>query len=163
MSAASAVVSALTVYPVKGMRGIELESARLTPAGLAHDRAFMVVRRDGRLVTQRDCPKLALIGTALDEDDLAAAALSERFHRWHRLWSEVGVGPMLQAVLDDDRFRAPRRAAAWRGQRRQRMTVLQQQTQRKVRPLRMPDAGAHAAARHKTMKEMRHKRQPDKI
>lgn len=68
MSAPSAVVSALTVYPVKGMRGIELESARLTQAGLAHDRAFMVVRRDGRFVTQRDCPTLALIGTALDDD-----------------------------------------------------------------------------------------------
>ena len=68
MTAPSAVISALTVYPVKGMRGIELESARLTPTGLARDRTFMVVRRDGRFVTQRDCPKLALIGTALDED-----------------------------------------------------------------------------------------------
>lgn len=68
MSTPSTVVSALTVYPVKGMRGIELESARLTPTGLAHDRAFMVVRPDGRFVTQRDSPKLALIGTELDED-----------------------------------------------------------------------------------------------
>lgn len=68
MNAPSAVVSALTVYPVKGMRGIELESARLTPTGLARDRAFMVVRGDGRFVTQRDCPRLALIGTALDGD-----------------------------------------------------------------------------------------------
>ena len=66
MTAPSAVISALTVYPVKGMRGIELESARLTPMGLARDRAFMVVRRDGRFVTQRDCPMLALIDTALD-------------------------------------------------------------------------------------------------
>jgi uncharacterized protein YcbX len=68
MSVPSVVVSALTVYPVKGMRGIGLESARLMPTGLARDRAFMVVRRDGRFVTQRDCPKLALIGTALDGD-----------------------------------------------------------------------------------------------
>ena len=68
MSAATAVVSSLAIYPVKGMKGIKLESARLTPLGLARDRAFMVVRSDGRFVTQRDCPKLALIGTDLDED-----------------------------------------------------------------------------------------------
>jgi uncharacterized protein YcbX len=68
MNASSAVVSALIVYPVKGMRGVELGATRLTPTGLARDRTFMVIRRDGRFVTQRDCPKLALIGTALDED-----------------------------------------------------------------------------------------------
>jgi uncharacterized protein YcbX len=68
MTAPPAVVSALTVYPVKGMRGIELDCARLTPTGLDRDRAFMVVRRDGRFVTQRDCPRLALIVTALDGD-----------------------------------------------------------------------------------------------
>ena len=68
MSGPTAVVSALAVYPVKGMKGIGLESARLTPKGLARDRFFMVVRRDDRFVTQRDCPKLALIATALDDD-----------------------------------------------------------------------------------------------
>lgn len=61
-------ITRLTVYPVKSMKGIDVDSAELTSAGLAHDRRFMVVRANGRFVTQRDLPRLALIQTALVED-----------------------------------------------------------------------------------------------
>ena len=63
-------VTALTVYPVKSMRGIALDSAVLTPLGLEHDRRFMVVRADGTFVTQRDTPLLALVHTALEPGGL---------------------------------------------------------------------------------------------
>lgn len=63
-------VSSLYVYPVKGMRGIPLDSAELRPEGLRHDRHWMVVRADGRFVTQRDEPRLALFVTRLDESGL---------------------------------------------------------------------------------------------
>ena len=53
----------LFVYPVKSMRGIALQSATLEPEGLAGDRSYMVVRENGRFVTQRDEPRLALIRT----------------------------------------------------------------------------------------------------
>ena len=59
-------VTGLFVYPVKSMRGIELDAARLTPLGLEHDRRFMVVRENGEFVTQRNLPLLALIETALE-------------------------------------------------------------------------------------------------
>lgn len=61
-------VTRLWVYPVKSMKGIEVGEARLTAEGLEHDRRFMVVGADGRFVTQRDQPKLALIHTRLSED-----------------------------------------------------------------------------------------------
>ena len=61
-------ISGLTIYPVKSLQGIELESAELTPHGLANDRRFMVVRANGRFVTQRDLSRLALVQTSLDED-----------------------------------------------------------------------------------------------
>ena len=60
-------ITQLTVYPVKSMRGIALESAVLTSQGLAHDRRFMVVRSDGRFVTQRELHRLALVHTRLDK------------------------------------------------------------------------------------------------
>jgi uncharacterized protein YcbX len=66
MNAAAVEITALTVYPVKSMRGIALDSAMLTPLGLQHDRRFMVVRPDGSFVTQRDTPLLALVETALE-------------------------------------------------------------------------------------------------
>ena len=57
-------IASLFVYPVKSCRGIALLQARLTPRGLQYDREWMVVSRDGRFLTQREAPRLALVGTA---------------------------------------------------------------------------------------------------
>lgn len=59
-------ISGLRIYPVKSMRGIAVSEAVLTAEGFEHDRRFMVVRDDGRFVTQRDQPPLALIRTRLE-------------------------------------------------------------------------------------------------
>ncbi|GLW46758.1 molybdenum cofactor sulfurase [Streptomyces sp. NBRC 14336] len=62
----------LVCYPVKGCAGTSMGEALLTPAGLAHDRTFMVTDENGVYRTQRRHPRLALIkpsvsagGTAL--------------------------------------------------------------------------------------------------
>jgi uncharacterized protein YcbX len=56
------------VYPVKSCRGIARESARVEATGLRGDRHWMLVRPNGRFVTQRELPRLALVGTTLDDD-----------------------------------------------------------------------------------------------
>jgi len=61
-------ITGLTVYPVKSMKGIVLDSGALTPQGLEYDRRFMVVRADDRFVTQREMPRLALVRTSLEDD-----------------------------------------------------------------------------------------------
>jgi uncharacterized protein YcbX len=63
-------ITALNVYPVKGCRGIALDSARVTPSGFEHDREWLIVRGDGRFMTQREEPRLALIGTAIGDGAL---------------------------------------------------------------------------------------------
>ena len=40
----------------------------MTPAGLAHDRSFMVTDPDGRFRSQRRTPVLATIRPAIDRD-----------------------------------------------------------------------------------------------
>jgi uncharacterized protein YcbX len=68
-----ATIAALFVYPVKGCRGIAVSRARVGARGLvaespdseAGDREWMVVDRDGRFVTQREHPRLALVETGL--------------------------------------------------------------------------------------------------
>ena len=67
-------IASLFVYPVKSCRGIALLQARLTPRGLQYDREWMVVSRDGRFLTQREAPRLALVGTALHDDHLELTA-----------------------------------------------------------------------------------------
>lgn len=67
MGDAGITVAGLYVYPVKGCGGIELETAAVTPLGLAtpnkllRDRFWMVVREDGKFITQRQKPELALV------------------------------------------------------------------------------------------------------
>ena len=67
-------ITAINVYPVKGCRGIALESARVAVAGFEHDREWLITRPDGRFMTQREEPRLALIETALIERQAATEA-----------------------------------------------------------------------------------------
>ena len=48
-------------YPIKGCAGVSLTRAEVTPAGVRHDREFMVTGLDGTFRSQRRTPRLALI------------------------------------------------------------------------------------------------------
>jgi uncharacterized protein YcbX len=65
MSSSTPVLSArierLFAYPVKSCAGVELQEAVLTETGLDLDRAWMVVDTEGRFVTQRQLPRMALV------------------------------------------------------------------------------------------------------
>ena len=67
-------LAALHIYPVKGLKGIELKEARATERGLEHDRRFMVVDEEGVFLTQRDHPQMATIWTDIDDGRLTLAA-----------------------------------------------------------------------------------------
>lgn len=63
-------ITGLFIYPVKSMKGVELQQAQLTAKGLLYDRRWMVVRSNGRFVTQREMPQMSLVHTSLDENGL---------------------------------------------------------------------------------------------
>jgi hypothetical protein len=69
-STAEALVAGLYVYPVKSCRGIAVRQARLGERGLDHDREWMIVDADGRFLTQREVPRLALVSVALSASEL---------------------------------------------------------------------------------------------
>ena len=66
-------ISQLTIYPVKSCKGIDVQTAVVTETGLAFDRAFCVIDKDGEFISQRTVPELALIETefrgGFDDDD----------------------------------------------------------------------------------------------
>lgn len=66
-------LASLHVYPLKGARGIALESADALTSGLRHDRRFLLLGADGAFVTQRSHPTLALVTTALAPDGSSLA------------------------------------------------------------------------------------------
>ena len=74
MTAGKARIAALNVYPVKSCRGMPVAAAELLRTGLLHDRHWMLVRPNGRFVTQRELPRMALIGTQVGAAGLTLSA-----------------------------------------------------------------------------------------
>ena len=68
-------LSELWVYPIKSLAGISLSTALAKPLGLEYDRRWMLVDTDGRFVSQRTFPRMAMLELALDQTGLCV---------WHR-------------------------------------------------------------------------------
>lgn len=60
-------LSELYIYPIKSAAGIALSEASLTARGLQYDRRWMVVDGQGKFLTQRRFPRMALIGVSIAE------------------------------------------------------------------------------------------------
>jgi uncharacterized protein YcbX len=58
-------VASLLLYPVKSLRGTPVANAVVDDLGLTGDRRFLVVDPDGRFITQRTVPRMALVSTSL--------------------------------------------------------------------------------------------------
>jgi uncharacterized protein YcbX len=69
-----ATLAQINIYPVKSLGGFSATSAKVEPRGLQHDRRWMLVDGEGRFLTQRDLPRMALIATAVEQDCLTLRA-----------------------------------------------------------------------------------------
>jgi len=67
-------VTGLHTYPIKSCAGIALTEAAVTPRGLEHDRDLMLIDGDGRFVSQRTKPRLALVRPTLGGGALTVSA-----------------------------------------------------------------------------------------
>lgn len=74
MSDVDVRIAQLYVHPVKSCAGIALDESLLIETGLEFDRAWMVVDGDGRFVTQRELPRMALIRPTLKQLDMVLRA-----------------------------------------------------------------------------------------
>ena len=66
-------VSAINVYPIKSLRGNSLEEALICSYGLEHDRQWMLVDIQSRMITQRECTLLATFTVLAGRDGLRIA------------------------------------------------------------------------------------------
>jgi uncharacterized protein YcbX len=105
-----AILSDITLYPIKSCAGISLREATLTRAGLMseqiYDREWMVVDAAGRFLSQREHPRMALITPRLK-----ATTLELRAPGMLRLEIELGLpdpalAPTLAVRVWDDELRA---------------------------------------------------------
>ena len=61
------LLSEITIYPVKSCKGISLKEVAIDHAGPRMDRRWMIVDSEGVFISQRDCAKLAMVHTGLDD------------------------------------------------------------------------------------------------
>jgi uncharacterized protein YcbX len=109
-------LSALNIYPVKGLKGIALQEARCTERGLEHDRRWMVVDSDGQFLSQREHPKMATVWTEIADGALSLSApdMSNvdvpldgrpaptlRVQIWDSVCDAVAVSPYADGWLSD--------------------------------------------------------------
>ncbi|MFK8032322.1 MAG: MOSC domain-containing protein [Gammaproteobacteria bacterium] len=66
-------ITSLHRYPVKGLRGIDVNSARVMSRGFEYDREWMLVDADNKFVTQRTANLMATISTQLTNTHLVLA------------------------------------------------------------------------------------------
>lgn len=59
-------LSEIYIYPVKSLGGIRLDFANITTRGLENDRRFMLVDENGRFLSQREHPQLAIFQTEIE-------------------------------------------------------------------------------------------------
>ncbi|MBK7521366.1 MAG: MOSC N-terminal beta barrel domain-containing protein [Gammaproteobacteria bacterium] len=76
-AAEPAAIEQMFVYPVKSLRGSAVTRREVRATGLAGDREWMIVRADGRFVTQRELPRLATLGAAVEDDMLRIDAAAQ--------------------------------------------------------------------------------------
>ena len=65
---------ALRVHPIKSCAGIEVDASVVIETGLEFDRAWMVVDAQGRFVSQRRLPRMALVRCAFRHSELVLRA-----------------------------------------------------------------------------------------
>lgn len=54
-------LASIHIYPIKSLGGFAVEEARTTDRGFEHDRRWMLVDPEGRFITQREQPAMALL------------------------------------------------------------------------------------------------------
>ncbi|HLF73339.1 MAG TPA: MOSC domain-containing protein [Anaerolineales bacterium] len=67
-------LASLIYFPIKACRGCEVDSAQVDRMGLQHDRRMMVVTCEGKFLTQREYPRLALVTPELSDGRLRLSA-----------------------------------------------------------------------------------------
>ncbi|NOX95947.1 MAG: MOSC domain-containing protein [Alphaproteobacteria bacterium] len=63
-------VHSLHLYPIKGVRAVDMEGAHVGLRGLAQDRRWVITDADGQFLTQRECSDLARLSVTLIPDGL---------------------------------------------------------------------------------------------
>lgn len=67
-------IEALWIYPIKSCRGIAQDELTFDAVGPLWDRRWVLIDEHGEFLSQRRCPQMAKIATAIEGDELVVSA-----------------------------------------------------------------------------------------
>lgn len=70
-------ITEINIYPVKSLRGISLNEAKVEKRGFEFDRRWMLTDENGDFFTQREFPKMATLSTSVNENRLEISNLED--------------------------------------------------------------------------------------
>ncbi len=106
-------ISEITIYPIKSLKGISVETATVEERGLRHDRRWMLTDADGMFMTQREFPRMATMSVWFEDGDglgVAADAFGDVFvpfvpdsdkRQQVTIWSSICEGHVYGAALNE--------------------------------------------------------------
>ena len=95
-------LSAIHLYPIKGIRGVSADRARVEKIGLQNDRRWVVVDEEGQFISQRSHPRLARVVGKFQARGLELSAPGRP-----RLHLDIpGEGPRVKITVWRDRMEA---------------------------------------------------------
>jgi uncharacterized protein YcbX len=134
-------LSEIWVYPVKSLGGIQLQESKVTDRGLELDRRWLLVDDDGRFLSQREHPELALFKPEIEGEFLRIT------HRTHLESINIPLRPVFSdamskikvTVWDDtiDAFEVSQVATDWFAKQLEvsvRLVYMPQESIRKLDP-----------------------------
>ncbi len=93
------------IYPIKSLKGIRMESAKVLERGLQYDRRWMLVDPTGCFLTQRTHANMALIQVELKEDHLLVFS-SLDLKNQIKIPFEQKLDTLIEVEIWDDRLMA---------------------------------------------------------
>jgi len=100
------------LYPIKGLRGVSVESAEVLARGLRHDRRWMLVDEDGNFLSQRNVPQMVRLTVRLLPDGVVIGSGARQCHLPFAA-IEGGEGGATEVRVWKDRFPAARMRAGY--------------------------------------------------
>ncbi len=96
------IVESIHIYPVKGMPGLQVQSASLAPEGFEYDRRWMLVDENYVFISQRTLPELVSAKVKLNDGELSVEIDQTEIVVHYNKYSEQ----LLEVSVFDDKMKA---------------------------------------------------------
>lgn len=93
------------IYPIKSLGGIRLKKAKVLEKGLAYDRRWMLVDEEGKFLTQRIHPEMALFKLTISNEQLTITH-TQKLSKHSILLNPSRVNESKEVTIWDDTVKA---------------------------------------------------------